>query len=235
MLRASILAASILLAPLPAHSEVLEGVATAIDGDTIDMTGTRVRLIGIDAPEATQTCLRDGVEWNCGSEASASLGSMLSERPIVCVSVATDIYGRKVARCRTRVIDLAQEQLRRGMAIIVSGAPPEYEQASAIAKRLRSGIWSSRFQEPRDWRAENNAQEPVAEYETARSPRHNGPAVEPEYRNEFGCAIKGNRNRRGEWIYHLPGRPYYDRTRAEELFCTESAARAAGYRRSRAD
>ena len=46
------------------------------------------------------------------------------------------------------------------------------------------------------------------------------------------CAIKGNRSRRGDWIYHLPGMPYYEATRAEEIFCTEAQAQAAGYRRA---
>jgi hypothetical protein len=46
------------------------------------------------------------------------------------------------------------------------------------------------------------------------------------------CSIKGNRNRKGQWIYHLPGMPYYAQTRAEEMFCTEAQAQAAGYRRA---
>ena len=33
-------------------------------------------------------------------------------------------------------------------------------------------------------------------------------------------------------IYHLPGMPYYDETRAEAYFCTEAQAQAAGYRRA---
>jgi hypothetical protein len=45
--------------------------------------------------------------------------------------------------------------------------------------------------------------------------------------------IKGNRNRKGQWIYHVPGMPYYEQTRAEEMFCTEAEARAAGYRRAK--
>jgi hypothetical protein len=32
----------------------------------------------------------------------------------------------------------------------------------------------------------------------------------------------------------LPGHPYYNATRAEEMFCTEAEAQAAGYRRSKA-
>lgn len=47
-----------------------------------------------------------------------------------------------------------------------------------------------------------------------------------------GCVIRGNRNRRGQWIYHLPGMPYYEATRPEELFCSEAEAQAAGYRRA---
>ena len=30
----------------------------------------------------------------------------------------------------------------------------------------------------------------------------------------------------------MPGMPYYDATRAEEVFCTEAEIRAAGYRRA---
>ena len=47
------------------------------------------------------------------------------------------------------------------------------------------------------------------------------------------CSIKGNRNRKGQWIYHVPGMPYYDRTRPEEIFCTEAEAGAAGKRQLR--
>jgi hypothetical protein len=53
------------------------------------------------------------------------------------------------------------------------------------------------------------------------------------------CRIKGNINLRGERIYHVPGRPYYDDTRVDILkgerwFCTEAEARSAGWRKSRA-
>jgi hypothetical protein len=47
-----------------------------------------------------------------------------------------------------------------------------------------------------------------------------------------GRGIKGNRNRKGQWICHLPGMPCHGRTRPEEVFCTEAEARAAGYRRA---
>ena len=36
------------------------GPARAIDGDTVEVAGERIRLHGIDAPESRQTCRRDG-------------------------------------------------------------------------------------------------------------------------------------------------------------------------------
>ena len=51
------------------------------------------------------------------------------------------------------------------------------------------------------------------------------------------CLIKGNIGRRGTRIYHVPGGQYYARTRidpskGEKWFCSETEARAAGWRRS---
>ncbi|MCC3375471.1 phospholipase D family protein [Cohnella sp. REN36] len=44
--------------------------------------------------------------------------------------------------------------------------------------------------------------------------------------------IKGNINAKGDKIYHVPGGASYDRTKAEEMFCTEADAEAAGFRRA---
>jgi hypothetical protein len=45
--------------------------------------------------------------------------------------------------------------------------------------------------------------------------------------------IKGNRNDRGEWIYHKPEQQYYKKTNAEECFSTDDDALEAGYRKSK--
>lgn len=47
-----------------------------------------------------------------------------------------------------------------------------------------------------------------------------------------GGRIKGNVNREGERIYHLPGQANYDRVEAEFLFESEEQAQAAGFRAS---
>jgi hypothetical protein len=52
------------------------------------------------------------------------------------------------------------------------------------------------------------------------------------------CNIKGNVSASGELIYHVPGGGFYDRTlvsgtKGERWFCSETEARAAGWRRSK--
>ena len=42
--------------------------------------------------------------------------------------------------------------------------------------------------------------------------------------------IKGNINSKGDKIYHMPGGAAYEQTKAEEMFCTEADAEAAGFR-----
>ena len=53
-----------------------------------------------------------------------------------------------------------------------------------------------------------------------------------------GCNVKGNISASGERIYHVLGQEYYSAThinwlRGEQWFCSEAAARAAGWRKAR--
>jgi hypothetical protein len=56
--------------------ERIEGVATVLDGDALEINGTRIRLIGIDALEGGQLCHLDGNAWPCGQMAPAIAASM---------------------------------------------------------------------------------------------------------------------------------------------------------------
>lgn len=59
--------------------------------------------------------------------------------------------------------------------------------------------------------------------------------VVPATASRQGCNIKGNVNGKGQRICHMPGQEYYEQTqisesRGERWFCSESEARAAGWR-----
>jgi len=228
-------AAALFAFPQVLNAQIMVGKALVIDGDTLEFSGTRLRLIGIDAPESDQTCDRSGSAWQCGKAATDYLKTLVNGRKIECRAEGKDRYGRLLAFCVSESLDLGLSMVGAGLAVATKGGPEEYQSAEAIRKAHKIGLWASVFQTPSDWRADHPIQAAQATTPKHRNVRANRvQAAEKVYRNQFGCAIKGNRNRRGQWIYHLPGRPYYDQTRPEELFCTETQARNAGYRRSKA-
>lgn len=229
--RRSWLASAMLLFAMPAAAQTITGPATVIDGDTLEMTGTRIRLFGMDAPEKAQTCNRGGNAWACGEDARALVETLISGRPVECTGRDTDVYGRLVAVCTAGGLDLGRSVVEGGLAVALQGPDSEYGLIAERAKAFRIGIWGTDFQTPAEWRAAHPRDAgPIRAVATRVEQTRTRPQI---YRNKFGCAIKGNRSRRGEWIYHLPGMEYYDRTRPEELFCTEAQALAAGYRRSK--
>jgi len=63
----------------------ISGRASVIDGDTLEIHGTLIRLYGIDAPESSQTCKRpSGDTWRCGQRAAIALAEFLRAGPIDC-------------------------------------------------------------------------------------------------------------------------------------------------------
>ena len=218
----------------PADARPIYGSARVSDGDSLTLGDVPIRLFGIDAPELDQSCSRNGQRWPCGAEARAKLAALVDGQQVRCTAVDKDQYGRLVARCITRNVDLNQAMVEAGYAVAFRKYSSDYVDAEARAKAQRVGIWSGTFQAPQEYRAEARRQAPAV---LRQAPPHRS-AREPERRAEQSsgpsgaCVIKGNHSRRGEWIYHVPGMPYYEQTRAEAGFCSEAAARAAGYRRA---
>ena len=82
------------------------------DGDTIDTTAGKVRLIGIDTPERGEPGYTD---------AGAELGAFLSEGPVTLVAVTghddTDRYGRLLRYVRVNGRDAGAHMLETGWAV----------------------------------------------------------------------------------------------------------------------
>lgn len=110
-------------------------------------------------------------------------------------------------------------------------AQPGFLAALQDAQTLEQGLWS-----PTGCNGKRTLSEPAASPVTVQpeETRAAAPAVDPDLTAE--CAIKGNINREGERIYHLPGpSPSYDDTiidesAGEQCFCSAEAAEAAGWR-----
>ena len=227
-MRSLVLLSVIILAASPAIAETRSGRAQVLDGDTIEIEGKRIRLFGIDAPEASQLCYRGAESWACGEAATGALRGLISDSELSCRGHEIDQFGRLVAVCTIDGMDLGKLMVAQGWAIAFQRYSDDYVADEARAQADKLGMWNSTFVSPEEHRA------------AERGNAHPGPAHVAQWvrsesaRANSGCTIKGNRSRRGEWIYHLPGMPYYEETRAEEMFCSEAEAQAAGYRRSRA-
>jgi endonuclease YncB( thermonuclease family) len=218
-------ALAFLLLGAPATAASVAGPAKVVDGDTLEIAGKRIRLFGIDAPEATQTCARDRMRWSCGRAATERLRALIGDSGVSCSGTESDQYGRLLAVCTIGGADLNQAMVADGWATAFRRYSDAYVADEARARAAKLGLWASSFEVPEDYRAQQRER-------AAASARPARTVVAPLTRAR-GCLIKGNRNRKGQWIYHLPGTPNYEATRAEEVFCSEAEAQAAGYRAPR--
>jgi endonuclease YncB( thermonuclease family) len=222
-------AVAVLSCPTTLHAQAPGGFGRAVDGDTLMVGEQKVRLFGIDAPELDQSCTREGQTWACGADAADQLAKLVNGRPVYCQSMGTDQYGRVVGRCVAGTTDLNRTMVANGYAVAYRQYSQDYVSTEAAAHAAKRGIWAGSFEMPDQYRHASQgpswANKSSGGRPSIRSSTRAG-------RAQDNCNIKGNRNRKGQWIYHLPGMPYYDQTRPEEIFCTEAEAQAAGYRRA---
>ncbi len=211
----SIIATLWLAAPVAAE---VSGRIVVIDGDTLEVGGTRVRLHGIDAPELGQPCeAESGTRWDCGAWVAGEVANRYAGAQARCAERDVDRYGRIVARCGVGGTDIAEDLVLDGLAFAYRRYTMEYDLAEKRAAVRGAGLWSTRMEAPAAFRLGRVAADPAAP--------------------NAGCIIKGNISGSGR-IYHMPHNAHYDRTRIDESrgerwFCTEAEARAAGWRPAR--
>lgn len=136
-----------------ADQQTQQGIAIVNDGDSITLGGKRIRLLGIDAPEYTQTCQRDGAGYACGRQAREALVQLIGKRPVSCSGTRHDRYGRFLGTCMAGNVDLNRAQVAAGWAVAYGG----YESEEAAARTAKAGIWAGTFDRPQDWRRHHGA------------------------------------------------------------------------------
>jgi endonuclease YncB( thermonuclease family) len=153
--RCAIVAAFMLAVTGAAAADDLTGQVSIVDGDTLEIHGTRIRLWGVDAPESSQLCRgEDSLQYRCGAQAANDLYDFIAKRPVNCLPISLDRYGRTVATCSVGGSDIGDWLVRNGLALDW----PEYSEgkygpAQHDAEQAGRGIWKGSYVEPWLYRA----------------------------------------------------------------------------------
>lgn len=145
---------ALILSAFPAFSQsVITGRAYVIDGDTLAVGNTRVRLAGIDAPESSQTC----GNYACGAESKQYLKALIGQSPVYCEPDVNQglSYGRVIANCSTREVqDLSRAMVQAGQAEAYTRYSREYVETQRYAQSNAVGVWQegSQFQSAEQFR-----------------------------------------------------------------------------------
>jgi endonuclease YncB( thermonuclease family) len=143
----------LLLLPGPALAQTWTGFVHVVDGDTVYVDQTRLRLLSMDAFESAQTCQRDGQPYECGTAAIRALITLIGGRPVTCTGDKRDRYGRPLVVCWIGDLDLGRAMVRLGWALAEYGT--EYRADQDSAQAARAGAWAGTFIRPVEWRKQN--------------------------------------------------------------------------------
>lgn len=131
------------------QAERFSGPFFAVDGDTLSADGERLRIEGIDAPEAAQTCERSARSvYACGEESMQFLTQTVASGAWECSGTERDRYDRLLVICRHGHRDLGELLVASGYAV----ADGRYFVEEALARQANKGLWSGSFERPADWR-----------------------------------------------------------------------------------
>jgi micrococcal nuclease len=189
-----------------------------IDGDTIKVkyngkTET-IRYLLLDTPEVRHQTLGNQPG---GDEASARHKEIMENGQVSIefdVGDRMDDYDRLLAYVYIDGESVQEILLKEGLGRVAYVFPPntryldEFEEAQEIAKEAKKGIWE------------------VENYATERG------FNQAVFEENNKCLIKGNINREGNKIYHVPDSSSYIQTNPEEWFCSEKDAQDAGFRKA---
>ena len=140
----------------PARAEVT-GPPRIIDGDTLEIQGTVIRLTGIDAPELGQSCRIGERAYDCGRIARTALLDLTAGVTVSCelapASPEDNAADGRIGRCHADGYDLSEGMAYTGWALALRRVSERYVAFEERARAARRGLWKGRFVAPWDWRA----------------------------------------------------------------------------------
>ena len=149
-------------------AETIKGKARVIDGDTIEVSGEKIRLLCIDTPESnhrgkTQYCLDN--ETDCGLLAKQALYKSADGKEVICEYKKRDIYGRILGFCQEYHWNYTYDyegtynyqMISNGYAWYYAGGKEckPYKEAFEESQKNNLGLFEDNlggFKEPKLWR-----------------------------------------------------------------------------------
>ena len=150
---------------LQAADEVLSGIPTVVDSNTLRLGETNLRLFGIDGPELFQTCTQRienrNVSYSCGERARAALMRLILGKKVYCTLRQT-ADPRPYAQCWVAnpvgdgpadgQASLNEKMILMGWAFANRTVAPEYMHLQLEADRNNVGMHYGKRVPPASWR-----------------------------------------------------------------------------------
>ena len=144
--------------------KIISGLAKVIDGDTIQISEKKIRLLGIDAPEKKQQCrkawltisfLTFNKEYLCGEISTKKLKKKIDNKSIICKWTEKDRYNRFIAECYKGKININAWLVQNGYAVAYRKYSTKFIGQENIARKEQLGLWAGSFEMPWDYRKSN--------------------------------------------------------------------------------
>lgn len=129
-----------------------------VDGDTLEISGQKHRLSGIDAPEWSQTCEKqNGQVWPCGNASAFALFKLIKDKAVHCKGQKYDRYKRRLSVCYLNDININAWMVLNGWAFADVKYGSDYRELEDYAEKKKRGVWAGSFVFPWVWRKQKYA------------------------------------------------------------------------------
>ena len=138
--------------PPPVEEPDLYRLVIIDSAGMIDVRTHKIRLAGVEAPEAEANCTRaDGTTWPCGRRARTEMRRLIRRRAIACEEPDAEKPDDgnpppavRTAGCTVAGTDLSRWLVEQGWAVPTPGAPADWQPLHETAKAEGRGLYSPR-------------------------------------------------------------------------------------------
>ena len=104
----------------------------------------------MDAPESSQLCRgEDSLPYRCGTKAANDLDAFVARRPVSCIPMSLDRYGRTLATCSVGGVDLGEWLVRNGLALDwPQYSKGKFDAIQREAEHAGRGMWAGSYVAP---------------------------------------------------------------------------------------